>query len=96
MKSPTIVTAAQFRQVTGETLSGESLDYPCNARLGYTVRGIHVGLDLRWNWEAGPGGDDTHTATYRGTRARLEIRHGARRVTRLSWGRSCAPACRLF
>jgi len=72
----TIVTAAQFRQVTGETLVGETLDYPCNARLGYAVRGIHVGLDLRWNWEAEPGGDDTHTATYRGTRTRLEIRHG--------------------
>jgi predicted dehydrogenase len=72
----TIVTAAQFRQVTGETLSGDSLDYPCNARLGYAVRGIHVALDLRWKWEAEPGGDDTHTALYRGTRARLEIRHG--------------------
>ena len=73
----TIVTAAQFRQVTGETHAADTLDYPCNARLGYAVRGIHVGLDLRWNWEAEPGGDDTHTATYRGTRARLEIRHGA-------------------
>jgi predicted dehydrogenase len=72
----TIVTAAQFRQVTGETLAGDSLDYRCNARLGYAVRGVHVGLDLRWIWEAEPGGDDTHTATYRGTRARLEIRHG--------------------
>jgi predicted dehydrogenase len=72
----TIVTAAQFRQVTGETLAGDSLDYPCNARLGYAVRGVHVGLDLRWIWEAETGGDDTHTALYRGTRARLEIRHG--------------------
>jgi predicted dehydrogenase len=72
----TIVTAAQFRRVTGEPLAGDRLDYPCNARLGYAVRGIHVGLDLRWNWEAEPGGDDTHTAIYRGTRARLEIRHG--------------------
>jgi predicted dehydrogenase len=71
-----IVTAAQFRQVTGEPLAGDSLDYPCNARFGYAVRGTHVGLDLRWNWEAEPGGDDTHTAIYRGTRARLEIRHG--------------------
>jgi predicted dehydrogenase len=72
----TTVTAAQFRQVTGETLATDNLDYPCNARLGYAVRGVHVGLDLRWNWEAEPGGDDTHTAIYRGTRARLEIRHG--------------------
>lgn len=78
----TIITAAQFRQVTGETLAGDSLDYPCNARLGYAVRGIHVGLDLRWNWEAEPGGDDTHTALYRGTKARLEIRHGAAEIYR--------------
>jgi predicted dehydrogenase len=73
----TIVTAAQFRRVTGETLASDSVDYPCNVRAGYAVRGIHVGLDLRWNWEAEPGGDDTHTALYRGTRSRLEIRHGA-------------------
>lgn len=73
----TVVSAAQFRQVTGETLAGDSLDYPCNARLGYSVRGIHVGLDLRWNWEAEPGGDDTHTALYHGSKARLEIRHGS-------------------
>ncbi|HEY1797806.1 MAG TPA: putative oxidoreductase C-terminal domain-containing protein [Stellaceae bacterium] len=72
----TIVTAAQFREVTGEALAGDSLDYPCNARLGYAVCGIHVGLDLRWNWEAEPGGDDMHTALYRGSKARLEIRHG--------------------
>jgi hypothetical protein len=25
---------------------------------------FHVAVDLRWNWEAEPGGDDTHTATY--------------------------------
>jgi hypothetical protein len=35
-----------------------------------------VALDLRWNWHATEG-DDTHTATYRGSRARLELRQGA-------------------
>lgn len=83
---PTAVSAAQFRALTGEDAwpaflapwaNGDRLEYPCNVRLGYAVRGIHVGLDLRWNWAAEPGGDDTHTAVYRGTKARLEIRHGA-------------------
>ena len=83
---PTMVTATQFRQVTGETrwpdylapaIEGDALAYRCNTRLAYSVRGIHVGFDLRWNWQAEPGGDDSHTAVYRGSRARLELRHGA-------------------
>ncbi len=82
---PTVVTVAQFREVTGEArwpeylaerVNGDALDYHCNARLRYAVRGVHVGLDMRWEWEEPPGGGDTQTATYRGSRARLELRHG--------------------
>jgi hypothetical protein len=82
---PTVVSLAQFCQVTGEArwpdylepaLRDGALDYLCNARLSYAVRGVHVGLDLRWDWQAEPGGDDTATACYRGSRARLEVRHG--------------------
>ncbi|MGH7095938.1 MAG: putative oxidoreductase C-terminal domain-containing protein [Stellaceae bacterium] len=83
---PTPVSAAQFRALTGEAAwpeflarwtEGDRLDYPCNVRLDYAVRGIHARLNLRWNWQAEPGGDDTHTSVYHGTSARLEIRHGA-------------------
>jgi predicted dehydrogenase len=70
---PTHISAAQFRQVTGET--GADLDYRCNTSVSYAVRGIHTKLDVLWNWEAGTG--DTHMASYRGTKSRVEVRQGA-------------------
>jgi predicted dehydrogenase len=85
-RSPTMLSLAQFRQVTGEDnwpaflspwLRGNALEYFCNMRAQYEVRGITVGLAVRWDWQAPPGGDDTHTAIYRGSRARIELRQGA-------------------
>ena len=81
---PTPVSLAQFRQLTGETgwpddlapwLRGDALDYFCNGRLDYRVRGIQVRLEVRWDWQAAQG-DDTQQALYRGTRCRLELRQG--------------------
>src|SRR5260370_559129 len=82
---PTLVTAAQFRQLAGELrwpnylspwLRGDALEYFCNGRLDYRLHGIHVRLETRWDWQAQQG-DDTHTALYRGSRSRLELRQGA-------------------
>jgi Putative oxidoreductase C terminal domain len=82
---PTTLSKAQFRQVTGEPgwpdylgpwIGGDALDYFCNTSVQYEIRGVHVSLETRWNWEA-QAGDDTHTACYRGSRARLELRQGA-------------------
>lgn len=81
---PTWLSLAQFREVTGEAawpdflmpwLRDDALDYFCNGRLHYEVRGIHVALECRWEWQTAAG-DDTHSAIYRGTRARLELRQG--------------------
>jgi len=80
-----MVGSAQFRQVTGEPgwpeylepwIKGASLDYFCNTRVQYQIRGVHVSVETRWNWEA-EAGDDTQTACYRGSRAQLELRQGA-------------------
>lgn len=71
---PTHMSAEQFRQVTGQP--GAELDYYCNTRVSYALRGIHIKLDVLWNWEAPAGGGDTHYAAYRGTRARVEVRQG--------------------
>jgi predicted dehydrogenase len=71
---PTKMTAEQFRQVTGQP--GPGLDYYCNTRVQYALKGIHVKLDVLWNWEAPAGGGDTHLAIYRGTRSRVEVRQG--------------------
>jgi len=71
---PTTITAAQFRQVTGE--AGDGLDYYCNTRVSYALRGIHAKLDVLWRWEAPPGTGDTHFAVYRGSKSRIEVRQG--------------------
>jgi predicted dehydrogenase len=71
---PTTMDAAQFRQVTGQ--AGAGLDYYCNTRVSYALRGIHTKLDVLWNWEAPAGAGDTHYAVYRGSKARVEVRQG--------------------
>jgi predicted dehydrogenase len=71
---PTTMTAAQFRQVTGEP--GEGLDYYCNTRVSYALRGIHIKLDALWRWEAPAGTGDTHLAVYQGSKSRIEVRQG--------------------
>jgi predicted dehydrogenase len=81
---PTRLNLAQFRKVTGEAtwpdflgpwLRDDVLDYFCNGRLHYEIRGIHVALECRWDWQT-EAGDDTHSACYRGSHARLELRQG--------------------
>jgi predicted dehydrogenase len=71
---PTTITAAQFRQVTGGP--GDGLDYYCNTRVSYALRGIHIKLDVLWRWEAPAGTSDTHLAMYQGSKSRIEIRQG--------------------
>jgi hypothetical protein len=41
------------------------LSIPANGQVDYRVRGIHVRLEVRWDWQAEQG-DDTHQALYRG------------------------------
>jgi hypothetical protein len=71
--------------VTGEAIwpdyleprvNADALEYFCNTRLQYEIRGIHVAVETRWDWAAQTG-DDTHTACYRGSLARLELRQAA-------------------
>jgi len=72
---PTKMTAEQFKQVTGQP--GAGLDYYCNTRVSYALRGVHIKFDVLWNWEAPAGGGDTHLAVYRGTKSRVEVRQTA-------------------
>ena len=58
-------------------MKDDRLDYYCNTRVDYLLNGIHVRLDVRWDYEAPPGGGDTHFAVVRGSRARVEMRQGA-------------------
>ncbi len=82
---PTVISQADFQRVTGEPefprfLAGHvkdgKLEYYCNNSVHYTVRGVHVKLDILWNWQAPEGSGDTYEAAFRGTKARVEIRQG--------------------
>ena len=74
---PTPVSLPQFRELTGEgkwpddfapSIRGDVLEYLCNGQVDYRVRGIHVRLEVRWDWQAEQG-DDTHHALYGGVAA---------------------------
>jgi predicted dehydrogenase len=79
---PTWISEADFRSVTNEARFPQSLsasvkdgrlEYYCNTLVSYALRGIHAKLHVIWDWEP-PGAGDTHFASYRGTRARIEVR----------------------
>jgi predicted dehydrogenase len=81
---PLKMTREQFTRVTGNAdfpaaLTGHVhdgvLDYYCNNSVSYTLRGVHVELEILWNWEAAEGGD-VYEASFRGTKSRVEIRQG--------------------
>lgn len=82
---PTVIPQADFQRVTGEPdfpsylaahVRDGKLDYFCNNSVHYTVRGVHVKLEILWNWQAPAGTGDSYEATFRGTKARVEIRQG--------------------
>ncbi len=80
---PTTIPEADFKRVTASDgfpaslasrVKGGALEYFCNTFVTYTVGGIHVSLNVPWDWEAPAGAGDTHYAVYKGTRARVEVR----------------------
>lgn len=82
---PTVLTRAQFERMTGEKdfpahlakwVKDGQLDFYANHKVNYTVAGTHVALDIEWGWEAEPGAGDVYEATFRGSKARAEIRQG--------------------
>ncbi len=80
---PTWISEDEFRSVTNaqrfpDSLAAAIVDgrlgYYCNTLVTYAVRGVHTSLNVVWDWEAPPGAGDTHYASYRGTRSRIDIR----------------------
>ena len=80
---PTVISEQDFQSVTNEPrfpdsisplVRGGKLEYYCNTLVSYTLRGIHTKLSVIWDWEPPAGSGDTHFASYRGTRARIEVR----------------------
>ncbi|HEY6404334.1 MAG TPA: putative oxidoreductase C-terminal domain-containing protein [Blastocatellia bacterium] len=80
---PTKMTRDEFKRVTNEPsfpdyLAGNvkdgNLEYFCNGSMTYALRGVHVKLDVIWNYEAPSGGGDTHVAWFKGSKSRIEVR----------------------
>lgn len=79
------MTKGQFSQITGEKDFPAALgthvregvfDYFCNNSIHYTLRGVHVKLEIAWDWEARAGAGDVYEAAFRGTKSSIEIRQG--------------------
>ncbi|MBI5387158.1 MAG: oxidoreductase [Verrucomicrobia bacterium] len=82
---PTVLSPAQFQRVTGEkafpacvqeAVRNGTLECFANNSVTYSLRGVFVRLDIKWDFEAAPGAKDTEFALFRGTRARIEVRQG--------------------
>ncbi len=80
---PTVLTKADFQRVTGEPdfpaclqdhVSRGGLEYYCNTMVSYALRGVHVRLNVLWDFEAPPGAGDTHLAVFRGSRSWVAVR----------------------
>jgi hypothetical protein len=82
---PTTLTLEQFKRVTGvgefpdflrASVTDDSLPYFCNNTVSYTLRGIHVKLEVKWDFEAAPGVKDNSLSVFRGGTSRVEVRQG--------------------
>jgi predicted dehydrogenase len=83
---PTLIPENDYRRVTGQprfdhqlagAIKDGALAYYANTLVSYSVRGVHAKLNVIWDWEAPPGGGDSHFAFYRGTKSRIEVRQTA-------------------
>ncbi|MBS1606520.1 MAG: oxidoreductase [Bacteroidetes bacterium] len=70
---PTVLSPAQYARVTGMA-ADSPLSVYANGVMDYTIKGVHARVSVRWNFEAPPGGGDTHFSVMRGTLASLVIR----------------------
>jgi predicted dehydrogenase len=81
---PTRLSRSDFQAITGEStwpsflanlIREDSLAWPGNTSLSWSLRGVHIGLDVRWDLTT-PGGSETHQARVQGSRACIEVRQG--------------------
>jgi len=83
---PTRISRAQFEKATGEkdfpdflkkdVDTAGVLNVYSNGEMAYKIKGVHAKVSVIWNFEAPPGGGDTHFSIMRGSKANLVIRQG--------------------
>lgn len=91
---PTAIPADIFSRITGlgefpvesvHDVNSGALQYLCNAKINYTLRGVPVEVDSIWDLAIPEGGGDTHLGILRGKHADLVVDQGLETgfVTRL-------------
>jgi hypothetical protein len=82
----TAISPVQFKQVTlqdnypdylKQYVNNDVLNVYANGSFDYTIKGVHARIAVTWNFEAPPGGGDTHYSIMKGTKANLVIKQGA-------------------
>ncbi|MDZ7372947.1 MAG: oxidoreductase [candidate division KSB1 bacterium] len=83
---PTLITREQFEKVTrlpdfpdflkSQLDPNGALPYYCNGEMIYRIRGIYAKVSVIWNFEAPPGGGDTHYSVMKGSRSYVVIQQG--------------------
>jgi predicted dehydrogenase len=80
---PTMIPESDFKRVTASEgfpaglrarVKNGALEYFSNTFVTYAVKGVHVSLNVPWDWEAPAGAGDTHYAVYKGSKAKVEVR----------------------
>jgi predicted dehydrogenase len=83
---PTVITREQFRDVTGmeefpdylqKDVKDGKLHVFANGEMVYQLKGTWAKVSVTWNYQAPPGGGDTHFSVMHGTGCDLVIRQGA-------------------
>lgn len=83
---PTRISAQQFRQSTSAAQfpsyldgirEGDCIEVMANGCMDFTVKGLPVQMNVKWNWEPQKGGSDTFEAVYKGTGATITVRQDA-------------------
>ncbi len=82
---PTVISQAQFQQVTGEReipqpliekVEGGDLQFYCNNAVHYILQGTHIKIRTSWEWKAPEGVLDFYEASFCGSSSRIELCQG--------------------
>ena len=82
----TVISREQFRGVTGldefpdylqKDVKNGKLSVFANGEMTYQIKGIWAKVSVTWNYQAPPGGGDTHYSVMHGTGCDLVIKQGA-------------------